>query len=54
MRRLKEHREDNFLMLSGNTEEKSMLERMKQEKSDTDVGYLRGMIIQLDKKIDEE
>lgn len=54
IKRMKEHREDQFLMLSTNTEEKTLIERMKQERTDNDVGFLKGMITTLDKKIEEE
>ena len=27
---------------------------MKQEKSENDLGYIKGMIVQLDKKVDDE
>eukprot|EP00347_Sterkiella_histriomuscorum_P013165 403365759 len=53
-KRLKEHREDQLMLLSGNSEEKYLLERMKQEKSDNDLGFVKGMIATLDKKIDDE
>jgi hypothetical protein len=54
MKRLKEHREDHMMLLTGNQEEKSLLERMKQERNDSDFSYVRGMIATLDKKIDDE
>ncbi len=54
IKRLKEHREDHFVLLQQNTDEKVVLERMKQEKSDHDLGFLKGMLATLDKKVDEE
>lgn len=54
IKRLKEHREDHLLLINGTTDERSLLERMKQEKSDSDLGYIKGMIATLDKKVDDE
>lgn len=42
------------MLLQGNTDEKSLLERMKQERTENDMGFLKGMITTLDKKIDDE
>jgi hypothetical protein len=42
------------MLLTNNVDEKTLLERMKQEKSDSDLGYLRGMMITIEKKIDDE
>ncbi|CDW91573.1 UNKNOWN [Stylonychia lemnae] len=54
LKRLKEYREDQLMLLSGNQDEKLLLERMKQEKTDNDLGFIKGMIVTLDKKIDDE
>ena len=40
--------------LNQNTDEKTLIERMKQEKVDNDFGFVKGMVATLDKKIDEE
>lgn len=42
------------MLLSGNQDEKLLIERMKQEKNDNDQGYIKGMIVTLDRKIDDE
>lgn len=54
MKRLKEHREDQLSYLNNNTDEKQLLERMKQERVDNDFGFVKGMITTIDKKLDEE
>lgn len=41
-------------MLSANTDEKNLLERMKQERNENDFGFVKGMITTLDKKIEDE
>ncbi len=51
---MKEQREDQFLMLAGNQEEKTMLEQMKAERNENDFSFIKGMIATLDKKIDDE
>jgi hypothetical protein len=40
--------------LSTNTDEKTLLERMKSEKTDNDFGFVKGMINTIDRRIDEE
>jgi len=35
-------------------DERHLIDRMKQEKTDNDFGFLKGMISTLDKKIDDE
>ena len=42
------------MLLSSNTDERSLLERMKQEKSENDMGFIKGMIQTIDKKVDDE
>lgn len=42
------------MLLNGNQEEKSLIERMKQEQNNSDMSFLKGMISTLDKKVDEE
>ena len=54
IKRLKEHREDQMMLLTGNQDEKNLLERIKQERSESDFLYIKGMIATLDKKIDDE
>lgn len=41
-------------MLNGTIDEKGLLERMRQERTENDFGFVKGMINSLDKKIDEE
>lgn len=43
-----------MILLSGNQEEKQFLERMKQERNDSDFLYVKGMIATIDKKVDDE
>lgn len=54
IKRLKEHREDQLAILQSNNEDKTLVERIRQDKTENDFGFLKGMLSTLDKRIDDE
>ena len=40
--------------MNSNTEEKTLVERMKQERTDNDIGFVKGMLTTIERKIEEE
>ena len=54
MRRMKQVREDQMNLLQGNAEDKTTIERIKQDKVDSELNYMKQMMLTIDRKVDEE
>ena len=53
-KRLKEHRQDQLSMFSSGEEERARLERMKSERAESDHYYVKNIVNQIERRMDEE
>ena len=54
MRRLKEAREDQLNLLLGSQEEKVNIERMKSDRNESELAFMKATIQSFDRKIEDE
>ena len=53
-KRLKEHRQDQLSLFSNGEDERARLERMKSERAESDHYYVKNIVSQIERRMDEE
>jgi len=53
-KRLKEHRNDQLNLFSSGEEERARLERMKSERAESDQYYVKNIVTQIERRMEEE
>jgi hypothetical protein len=53
-KRLKEHRQDQLTIFSSGEEERQRIERMKMERAESDHYYIKNLVTQMERRLEEE